>query len=303
VICFASRKLSDREQRYCVTRRELLAVVYYLKYFKHYILGNHCLLRTDHSALLWLKRIKEPVGQQARWLEILEEFDNVTIQHRSGPSHGNADAMSSRPCDRQRCCKLTNESTISGSQPANKVFLQAPRPIECFSANPVAAAVTVDPDLGHHSILLKTNTSHIATEQRRDYELNQLIDWILTGQPPPDYVSLSWSADSKAILNQFERLTFNKEHALCRNFVTIGAEDSLQVIMPKSLRLSFLQQLHTAQGHLGKQRLLAAVRQRAYWPGWTAAGCQRLLQKLSPVCLFYKRKCTSPYTVTSDYTR
>jgi transposase InsO family protein len=38
--------------------------------------------------------------------------------------------------------------------------------------------------------------------------------------------------------------------------------------MPKSLRLSFLQQLHTAQGHLGKQRLLAAVRQPAYWPGW-----------------------------------
>jgi len=37
------------------------------------------------------------MGQQARWCEILEEFD-FQIVHRPGVKHGNADALSRRPC-------------------------------------------------------------------------------------------------------------------------------------------------------------------------------------------------------------
>lgn len=105
VIVYASRHLSPREQNYCVTRRELLAVVYYLKYFRHYLLGAKQVVRvrTDHAAIQWLRRIPEPVGQQARWLETMEEY-NLTIEHRAGRSHGNADAMSRNPCHNKRCC-------------------------------------------------------------------------------------------------------------------------------------------------------------------------------------------------------
>ena len=96
VICYSSKKLTDRQKNYCVTRRELLAIIYYLKYCKHYLLGTKCLLRTDHAALQWLKRIREPVGQQLRWLEILQEFTDLTFLHRPDIAHGNADAMSRR---------------------------------------------------------------------------------------------------------------------------------------------------------------------------------------------------------------
>jgi hypothetical protein len=51
VIAYASRKLSKAEVNYCVTRRELLAVVYFLKYFLHYLLGRQFVVRTDHAAL------------------------------------------------------------------------------------------------------------------------------------------------------------------------------------------------------------------------------------------------------------
>ncbi|KAL5482287.1 hypothetical protein EMCRGX_G022596 [Ephydatia muelleri] len=40
VICYASRSLSRQEQRYCVTRRELLAVVEFTQHFRHYLLGR-----------------------------------------------------------------------------------------------------------------------------------------------------------------------------------------------------------------------------------------------------------------------
>ena len=40
VIAFASRTLNTAERNYCVTRKELLAVVYYIKAFKQYLLGR-----------------------------------------------------------------------------------------------------------------------------------------------------------------------------------------------------------------------------------------------------------------------
>ena len=50
-VSYASRVLSKPERNYCVTRRELLAVVNYVKYFKHYLLGRKFTIRTDHASL------------------------------------------------------------------------------------------------------------------------------------------------------------------------------------------------------------------------------------------------------------
>ncbi len=97
VIAYASRILSRPERRYCVTSRELLAVVTFVQQFLSYLLGREFLLRTDHGSLTWLTNFKEPEGQLARWLERLQEFTFQTI-HRPGKKHANADALSSRPC-------------------------------------------------------------------------------------------------------------------------------------------------------------------------------------------------------------
>jgi len=97
VVAYASQKLSKCEICYCATRKELLAVVYFVKYFKHYLQGRRFTLRTDHAALQWLQKIPEPVGQQARWIGFLEEFE-YDIVHRQGKLHANADALSRRPC-------------------------------------------------------------------------------------------------------------------------------------------------------------------------------------------------------------
>jgi len=61
VIAYASRTLSRPERNYCVTRKELLAVVFYAKTFKQYLLGRQFLLRTDHSALQWMRTTLDPI--------------------------------------------------------------------------------------------------------------------------------------------------------------------------------------------------------------------------------------------------
>jgi hypothetical protein len=80
----------------------------------HQFVSNHCIgkaepalavhledvtLRTDHAALTKLRRTPEPLGQQARWLDLLSEF-NFGVKHRVGTAHGNNDALSRRPCER-----------------------------------------------------------------------------------------------------------------------------------------------------------------------------------------------------------
>ena len=50
-------------------------MVTFLRQFKHYLLGQKILLRTDHASLKWLKIFKEPEGKLARWLSIIEIFD------------------------------------------------------------------------------------------------------------------------------------------------------------------------------------------------------------------------------------
>jgi len=63
-----------------------------MKKFRQYLLGRPFLVRTDNAALQWLRRTPEPIGQQARWLEIIEELD-FTVEHRPGTQHVNANSM------------------------------------------------------------------------------------------------------------------------------------------------------------------------------------------------------------------
>ena len=48
VRAYASHSLSRQEQRYCVTRRELLAVVEFTHHFRPRLLGRQFTIREDH---------------------------------------------------------------------------------------------------------------------------------------------------------------------------------------------------------------------------------------------------------------
>ena len=81
VISYGSYVLTPEQCKYCVTRRELLAIVRLTRQFRHYLLGRKFYLRTDHNSRTWLLHFKYIEGQLARWLEELSQFD-MTVQHR-----------------------------------------------------------------------------------------------------------------------------------------------------------------------------------------------------------------------------
>ncbi|CAG2185033.1 unnamed protein product [Mytilus edulis] len=88
---------------YCVTRKELLAVVYFMKYFKHNLLVRKFTIRMDHGSLTWLYRFREPDGQISRLIQQKSAYD-LKIVHRPGNKHSNADALSRIKIKEQDFC-------------------------------------------------------------------------------------------------------------------------------------------------------------------------------------------------------
>lgn len=107
VVAFFSKTLMGSERNYCVTFKELLAVVKTVKHLRPYLYGRKFVVSTDHASLQWLCRCQEPTSQVARWLEILSEF-RFTVSHRAGRRHANIDGLSCRPCeDCSQCEHIT----------------------------------------------------------------------------------------------------------------------------------------------------------------------------------------------------
>ena len=111
VIAYGSRTLNRAERNYCTTNKELLAIKHFVEYYKHYLLGRHFIVRTDHQALKWLFSMKEPRAMIARWIEVLSQYD-FTIEYRKGTKHQNADSLSRCPNPRDCQCEDSGEISV-----------------------------------------------------------------------------------------------------------------------------------------------------------------------------------------------
>ena len=117
-IAFASKTLNASRRRYCTTKKELYAVVYYLNYWRSMLSGCDLIVRTDHYSLLWLLSFEKEQGcpgMYFRWASQITTHNMVRslkIVHRPGAAHVNADALSRLIKKRQ--CRLDKGETLNG---------------------------------------------------------------------------------------------------------------------------------------------------------------------------------------------
>jgi hypothetical protein len=199
VIAYWSKGWTKSQKNYSVTRREMLASLLAMEAFRYYLLGlENFDLRTDHACLRWLRNHKSDEPMVNRWLQRFSAF-NFTVVHRAGAKHGNADALSRKPCDGCGLCQHEGEpcnpdqGVVRVANATQYCFTEAGAPHmskkkarrrRMRAKRPVHAPV---PD-GEYTIW---TPSIVAQHQREDEVLGSVMGWLESGGARPEWVDVS----------------------------------------------------------------------------------------------------------------
>jgi transposase InsO family protein len=85
--------MNAAERNYSASESEMLSLVWAVKYFRCYLYGKRFVVRTDHSALTYLRSFADNNSRLLRWSLKLSEFDFI-VEHRPGTKIAHADALS-----------------------------------------------------------------------------------------------------------------------------------------------------------------------------------------------------------------
>lgn len=236
VIAYASKKFTQSQRQYCITRKELLAVHHFVHHFKHYLLGRRFIVRTDHRALTWMLNWKNPnTSQYCRWRQELEIFD-MDVQYRRGSEHTNADVLSRLPQCQQ--CELKH------SNPKNKTNVKdvGERNNEIFCRNMISLETDFD--------------------QTQDQELAKIIKLLKDGkidEDEPDEIRES-SAEAHSLWDKRSKLRLRGGML----YLLIG-DSQYRLLVPKNKRRELIKIIHESFAHIGVKKALSFLSEKYYW--------------------------------------
>lgn len=92
-VAYASRSLNKAEVNYPTIEKELLAIVWGVKYFRPYLYGRKFKIQTDHSPLVYLFGMRDPSSRLMKFRLQIEEY-NFYIEYIRGKHNNVADALS-----------------------------------------------------------------------------------------------------------------------------------------------------------------------------------------------------------------
>ncbi|BHF74595.1 hypothetical protein SprV_0501768100 [Sparganum proliferum] len=226
VIQYLSRSLTKAERRYCVTRKEMLALTFFIEECRPFLQYRKFLVRTDHSSLAWLRNFKNAEGQVARWQERLAGFE-FDCNHRPGRQHNNADALSRKPYRPHGECPSCTDTSINN--------------------------ITLHED----------QSSLWAQAQRDDPHIGPIYYRKLGESRPlsgPELRGLSY--ETRCLHTVWDKLFLDNEVLFYRD----GDQYPRRIVLPLSMTDDVLTRIHTQLGHVGIHKTEWAVRRRYYWP-------------------------------------
>ena len=233
-VAFASKALTETEQRYAQIEKEALAIVWACNKFSTFILGLHFEIETDHKPLVPLLSTKHLDTLPPRILRFrlqMARYD-YAIHHSPGKSLLTADTLSRAPHNMDQ----PGEDTPTTDSD-----------VEAFVNALVSFTPITSPALNRYRI-----------EQRRDPVCTSLSTFCREGWPNkqmlPESLKAYW----------FVR----NELSIGDGLLLFGC----RIIVPSSLQTMTLQKLH--EGHLGIQRCRLRAKMAVWWPGLNKQICR-----------------------------
>ena len=80
-VAYASRQLKPHEKNYPTHDLELVAIVFVLKIWRHYLYGEKCFIYTNHKSLKYLPSQRELNLRQRRLMELIKDYDCMIDYH------------------------------------------------------------------------------------------------------------------------------------------------------------------------------------------------------------------------------
>lgn len=108
-VAFASRGLNKAEKNYSVIEKELLSIVWSVKYFRPYLYGRRFVIQTDHKPLVYLFSMTNPSSRLTKFRLCLEEYD-FHVEYIKGRDNVAADALSRILISSKELKQLNNDT-------------------------------------------------------------------------------------------------------------------------------------------------------------------------------------------------
>ncbi|GBG85797.1 hypothetical protein CBR_g40606 [Chara braunii] len=108
---YMSKKIKVKKLQDSTYEKELYALVSALKHWKHFLMGRHFQIYSDHSTLQWMKTQGELNDKLARYIQFIDLFD-FELKHKKGCYNRVADALSRRP---DAVCMISSTHTFGES--------------------------------------------------------------------------------------------------------------------------------------------------------------------------------------------
>ena len=92
VVAYSSRQLKNHEQNYPTHDSNLVAIVFALKIWCHYLYGKHFEVFSDNKSLRYSFIQRDLNMRQCRWMEYLEDYD-FTLHYHPGKANVVVDVL------------------------------------------------------------------------------------------------------------------------------------------------------------------------------------------------------------------
>lgn len=248
-IAFASRGLRPTEKNmsnYSSRKLEFLALKWAVtSKFKEYLLGAKFTVFTDDNPLSYLQTAKLGATEH-RWASELAMFD-FEIKYRPGSANTNVDALSRLP------------APVS----INAVALGLPVPPLPQDTSGWDSSISCQ-ETNAFPIRPKTN---LLALQMEDPVIGPFSRIWKEGTVPPRAVRAALPPGTQKLFHQWPRIRC-QDGVLYRSVRLPGdSKETLQLLLPQSLKQEVLRALHDDHGHQGIERTGSLVRERCFWPG------------------------------------